>query len=142
MNAAALPLPSFAEWLWAGIISLMASIFTDVGETKAADFWDGTASAPANWYVAWGTGTTTAAKGQTALVTPSAESRVAATKTQPSADVNRHVATITSASGQTITEVGVFDASTSGNMVIRADFSGIALLTGDSIEFTIDLTWS
>lgn len=142
MNAAALARPSFAEWLWAGIITLMASIFTDVGENKAADLWDGTASAPANWYVGWGTGTTTAAKGDTALETPSAESRVAGTESQPSSNINRLVATITSAGTQTITEVAVFDASTTGNCVIHADFAGIALVSGDSIEFTINLTWS
>ena len=34
----------------------MADIFTDAGEDVVADLVDGTASAPANWYCAWGLG--------------------------------------------------------------------------------------
>lgn len=144
MNAYAIQ-PSSAGFLAdiiRGAIASLAAVFTDVGEAKVADLWDGTASAPANWYIAWGTGSTTAAKGQTTLVAASAEARVAGTESQPSADVNRLVGTITSSGSQTIAEVGVFDASTVGNMVMRADFTGIALAASDSIQFTIDLTWA
>ena len=120
----------------------MADIFTDVGETLVADYVDGTASAPANWYIAWGTGAGTAAKGDTTLFTEAAEARVTATESQPASNQNRFVGTITSASGQTITNAGVFDASTSGNMLLKSDFTGIVLANGDSIQFTFDLTWS
>lgn len=120
----------------------MADIFTDVGETLVADYVDGTASAPANWYVAWGTGAGTAAKGDTTLFTEAAEARVTATESQPAGNQNRLVGTITSASGQTITNAGVFDASTVGNMLLKSDFTGIVLANGDSIQFTFDLTWS
>lgn len=120
----------------------MATVFTSVGEGLAADYFDGTASAPANWYVGWGTGTNAAAKGDTALQTPSAEARVAGTESQPTADKNQFVATITSAGAQTITEAGLFDASTNGNMPIRGVFTGILLASGDKIEFTITLEWT
>jgi hypothetical protein len=117
----------------------MATVFTNKGEELAADYFDGTASAPANWYVGWGTGAVAAAKGDVALGSESAEARTAATESQPAADTNRFVALLTSLSTQTISEAGLFDASTSGNMPIRGDFTGIPLNANDKIEFTIDL---
>lgn len=116
----------------------MADVYTQDGEELECDIFDGTVSVPANWYVGWGTDGTTADKADSALGTEAAEARVAATLSQPSADVNRLVATITSESGQTITEVGVFSASTSGVLLIHSDFSGIAVGIGDAIEFTVD----
>lgn len=94
-------------------------------------------------HIGWGTGGATGELvGQTALVTPAAEARTAGTITSPSAALHRTVGTITSASTQTISEVGLFDASTSGVMMIRAVFTGIPLVSGDSVAFTIDLTVS
>lgn len=120
----------------------MADIFTDVGETLVADFVDGTASAPANWYVAWGTGAGTAAKGDTTLFTEASESRVAVTESQPSSNVNQFVGTITASGAKTITNAGIFDASSGGNLLLKSDFTGVALGASDSIEFTFTLTWS
>ncbi len=118
----------------------MASVFTDVGENLTTDLWDGTISAPANWYVAQGTGVGGAAKGDTALGTETAETRVTTTDTQPSADQNQHVGTITATGTRAITEMGLFDASTSGNMPVRADFTAINVVSGDKIEFTVQIT--
>jgi hypothetical protein len=121
----------------------MADIYTDAGEDLTADQMDSnTAGTITNWYVAWGTGAGTAAKGDTTLFTEAAESRVATTDSQPSSNVNQYLGTITSASGQTITNAGIFDASTSGNCLLKSDFTGIALNSGDSIQFTFQLTWS
>ncbi len=118
----------------------MASVFTDVGENLTTDLWDGTISVPTNWYVAQGTGVAGAVKGDTALGTESAESRVVTTDTQPSADQNQHVGTITATGTRAITEVGLFDAATTGNMPVRADFTAINVVSGDKIEFTIQIT--
>ena len=71
---------------------------------------------------------------------PSAEARTTGTMSSPSAALYRVVGTITSASTQTITEVGLFDASTAGVMMIRALFTGIPMVSGDSIAFTLDLS--
>ena len=120
----------------------MADIFTSVGEGLVADYVDGTASAPANWYIGWGTGAGTAAKGDTTLFTEASESRVTATESQPTADANRFVGTITADGTKTITNAGVFDASTSGNLLLKSDFTGIALTASDSIQFTFTITWS
>lgn len=119
----------------------MADIFTDAGEELVADILDGTVSVP-TWKSAWGTGAGTAAKTDTTLFTEAAEARVSTTQSQPSANINQFVATMTSAGSQTITNAGVFDAASSGNMLVKSDFSGIALDSGDKIEFTFQLTWS
>lgn len=120
----------------------MANVFTQAGEELVADIIDGTTAVPANWYVAWGTGAGTAAKGDTVLFTEAAESRVAATMSQPSADINKFLAQITSLSNQTITNAGVFSASTVGTLLLKSDFTGIALNTNDKIEFDFQVTWS
>lgn len=91
-------------------------------------------------YIDWGTGT-----GQTAasnaLATPSVESRTSGTAsaqtTNTTGDTYQVAGSITATGTRAITEVGVFDASTSGNMGIYGDFSVINLVSGDSITFTI-----
>lgn len=115
----------------------MADVFTAAGEEKVADLVEAQ-----NWWIAWGTGAGTAAKGDTALFTEASEDRVAATKSQPVADTNRFLAQLTATAAKTITNAGVFDALTTGNMLLKSDFTGIALDTGDKIQFTFDLQWS
>lgn len=119
----------------------MADIYTDAGENLTADIFDGTTAAP-TWRVGWGTGAGTAAKGDTTLFTEAAEARGVAAMSQPSANINQFLTTLTSLSIQTITNVGVFDAASGGNMPLKSDFAGIALAIGDKIEFTHQLTWS
>lgn len=93
-------------------------------------------------YVAWGTGTTAPAATQTALVTPGTEARVAGTASKATTetvnDTYQVVGTIVCASAaKAITEVGLFDALTSGNMFVRGTFDPINLSVGDGIQFTI-----
>lgn len=114
------------------------TMFTSKGEEAVVDALD---AAVATWIDA-GTGTVEAAKGDTALGTPWGGSRSSATQTQPAADKWRHVATIAFNNTFAITECGLFDASTSGNLYIRANFAAINVVNGDSIEFTIDLEFA
>lgn len=120
----------------------MATIYTQAGEELTADIFDGTVVAPTNYYIGWGTGAGTAVKGSTTLNTEAAEARVVGTESQPVADQNQFVGTLTSASTQTITNAGLFSAATAGTLVIHGDFTGVALNTNDSIQFTFQLTWS
>jgi hypothetical protein len=121
----------------------MANVFTQAGEDFITDLVDGTvAGAPANWYIAWGTGAGTAVKGSTTLFTEAAEARVTATESQPTSDTNRFVGTITAAAGKTITNAGVLSASTSGTLFIHSDFTGVVLALGDSIQFTFEINWA
>lgn len=94
-------------------------------------------------YIGWGTGAGTAAAADTTLFTEAAEARVNGTKakatTNVANDTYRVTGTLTAAAGKTITNAGLFDASTSGSLYVKGDFTGIALNTGDSIAFTIDI---
>jgi hypothetical protein len=99
-------------------------------------------------FVAWGTGAGTAAITDTTLFTESTDeartsgtsSRVTTTVTN---DTYQVVGTITVATtGKTITNVGLFDAVTTGNLYFKSDFTGLALLVGDSITFTIKVKFS
>ena len=124
----------------------MATVYTQAGEEKVVDLIDGVSAVhldAANAKIGWGTGAGTAAKADTALFVEAAEARVAATVTQPVADKNQWVATMTCAgAGKTITNAGLFDTLTLGILVIHGDFVGIALAIGDKIEFTISLEQS
>ena len=121
----------------------MATIYTSVGETVVVDLIDGTSAVhldATNAKIAWGTGAGTAAKGDTTLFTEAAEARVAPTVSQPTADKNQWIGTMTCAgAGKTITNAGLFDAAAAGNLIVKGDFTGIVLAIGDKIEFTISL---
>jgi len=119
----------------------MATIYVQKGEEVVVDVIEaGTAC-----YIGWGTGAGTAAKGDTDLFTPATEARVVGVESQPVADKNQWVGTITADGAKTITNAGLFDAAgsgsppTGGNLVIHGDFTGVALASGDKIEFTITL---
>ena len=95
-------------------------------------------------YVGWGTGTTAAAATDTGLETPATEARTAGTtslvKTTVDNDTYRVVALMTCAGAdKAITEIGVFDADTDGNMLARCVFLALNLVVGDSVEFTVDV---
>ena len=94
-------------------------------------------------FIEWGIGAVTAAAANTALGSAGAhESRTAGAMTQQDTNVTNDtfqvVGTITCVTGaKAITEAGLFDASTSGNMFLRGTFSAINVSVADSIEFTI-----
>jgi hypothetical protein len=118
----------------------MANIFTSAGEALLTDIMDSTTAVPATWYIAWGTGAGTAAKGDTTLFTEAAEARVAATMSQPTANANRFTATITAAGTKTITNAGVLSATSAGTLLLKSDFTGVPLEASDSIQFVF--TWT
>lgn len=122
----------------------MADIFTDAGEDLVVDILDGTVASPGGtgWYVGWGTGAGTAAKGDTTLSTEASETRVQATMSQPASNQTRAVATITADGTKTITNAGLFNASTSGTLFLHSDFTGVAVDASDSIQFTFTVTWA
>lgn len=113
----------------------MADVFADAGEDKVVDQLD-----TLTWYVGWGTGAGTAAVTDTTLFTEASEARVSTTDTQPTSDKLQFVGTITADAGKTITNSGIFDASTNGNLFVKSDFTGVVLATDDKIEFTFGWT--
>lgn len=125
----------------------MATVFTDAGKAWAIDKFDETVQTTAD-HIGWGTGVGTAVVGDTTLFTEDSGgsptyARVTATRTQQTTSVTgdtvRWVGTITSNGTKTITNAGNFTASTSGTLIVKGDFTGIALVLNDSIEFTINL---
>ena len=97
-------------------------------------------------WIAWGTGAGTAAATATTLYTEAAESRVSGTSSQQttttSNDTYQVTGTMTATGARTITNAGLFDASTSGNLFMYGDFTGVSLNTNDSIAFTMKVQFS
>lgn len=123
----------------------LATVFTHAGKAITTNRIKGSGTEPN--YVAWGTGAGTAAAGDTTLFTEASEARVAGTSTQQTTaqtnDTYQVIGTLTcSGSGKTITNAGLFDASTSGNLFMKGDFTGIALNVADSIQFTMKVQYS
>ena len=121
----------------------MATVFTDSAKAVTTDRVKNgdTGATEPNW-VGWGTGATAATVTATTLSTEAPEARVSGTSTQEttavSNDTYQVIGTITSTTGsQTITNAATFDASTSGNIYVLGDFTGIPLTSGDAIQFTI-----
>jgi hypothetical protein len=116
-------------------------IVVDKGLDKITDLLAGV-STDTPKYVGWGVGTTPPVAGNLALENPSLESRTEGTTTQQTTtttkDTFQVVALITCTNAdKAITEVGLFDAATDGNLFLRGTFSAININVGDSITFTI-----
>lgn len=127
---------------------MTATVVTATGITKIIDKIDGTSTATNAW-IGWGTGGSgtggTATDTDTGLSAAATEAWVAATLSQPDTDTNRFVATITAGTAKTIEEAIVFfgtGTATTGDGValIRASHGGQTLATGDSIQYTINMT--
>lgn len=128
----------------AGIISL-ATVFTNAGAAIVTNRIIQAGTAPKN--IGWGTGTNAAAVGDTALQTEAApttgggrtvgtESRTTVTNTNDNYQV---VGTVTAGGTLAITEAGLFDAVSAGNMLIRSVFAAVNVVSSDSIAFTFGL---
>lgn len=129
-----------------GLVSL-ATVFTNAGAAIITNRVIQAGTAAKN--IGWGTGVTAAAVTDTALGTEVApttaggrtvgtESRVTTTVTN---DTNQVVGTVTQtlAGPVAITEAGLFDAVTTGNMLIRSVFSAVNTSLNDAIAFTFGL---
>lgn len=121
--------------------------FTDVGQALVtSQLYVSTATATPTYYGAWGSGATTPAVGDTALVSENAEARtqiVAGSQsrqtTQSTNDTMRWVYIIVATGTRTVQETGIFSASTVGNMYIRIVHGSLALESGDQVTYTVNL---
>jgi hypothetical protein len=127
--------------LWIGLGLLVIGLVTNAGVAfEAATFAGGTSTSVFNWHDT-GTGTSPAAVTDTALQTPTGTARVSGAQTTPgSTNVYQTVATITYGGTFAVTEWGLFSASTSGTLWDHRIFSVINVVSGNSIQFTYDLT--
>lgn len=125
----------------------MANVVTSVGKAIAAARMIGaTPTQLEPKFVGWGTGAGTSAAADTTLFTESAETRATGAgtvvTTTTTNDTHQIVGTLTATAARSITNAGVFDASTVGNLYVKGDFTAIALNTGDSIQFTFKVTFA
>jgi hypothetical protein len=128
----------------AGLISL-AVAFTNAGCAIVTNRMMQAGTAPLR--IGWGTGATPAAVTQTSLVSEAAPTtgggRVVGTEARTTGtvpnDTYQVAGTVTAVSSLAITEAALFDAASSGNMLIRGDFAPVNVVAGDSIAFAISL---
>jgi hypothetical protein len=112
---------------------------TTAGLQIIADRLKGVGNEPK--YMGWGIGgATVAATTDTGLVTASTEARATSTSSHETTvyanDTYRTVGAIRAETDKTISEFSLFDDPSTGKCFLRATFTGIALLTGDSLRFT------
>lgn len=122
----------------------MATVWANAGKAIVTNRIKGAGTEPL--FVAWGTGAGTAAITDTTLFTESAEARTSGASTQQTttttSDTYQVIGTIVATATRAITNAGLFDASTVGNLFVKGDFSVINLLVNDSIQFTIKLSFT
>jgi len=121
----------------------MATLLVNTGKAIVTNRLNSGGTIPQ--YVAWGTGAGTTAATDTTLfteVTPRVSGTVTQQTTSTTNDTFQVVATQTAGTAETITNAGLFDASTSGNLFVKGDFTGVALNSGDSIAFTVKVQFS
>ena len=122
----------------------MATLLVNTGKAIVTNYLAGGAATQPK-YVAWGTGAGTTAATDTTLFSETG-SRVSGTATQQTTsttnDTYQVIGTLTAGSSLTITNAGLFDASSSGNLFVKGDFTGVALTSGDSIQFTFKTQFS
>lgn len=125
----------------------MATFVLDGGLDIVTNRIKGSGTEPVN--IGWGTGVGTTARTDTTLFTEKlvdlttsagtdhtagSSSRVTTTTTN---DTYQVTGTRTATGAGTVTNAGLFDAASGGNLFLKGDFTGIALASGDSIAFTI-----
>lgn len=118
----------------------MANVYTNGGRGFVGGILSGIVSQITTFYGNVGTGAGTAAVTDSSLFTEAGSSRISCTSTNPTTtltgDTAQNVFTYTATGSITVTNAGIFTASTSGTLLQKSDFTGVALLSGDSIQFT------
>jgi hypothetical protein len=118
----------------------MASVLSNAWRAQITSLIVGAAK-----YLAWGTGAGTSAATDTTLFTEDsggspAYARISATlsriTTSVTNDTVQAVDTIVANASKTITNMGLFDALTSGNLYLKTDFTGVPLANGEGIQMT------
>ena len=129
----------------------MTAFLVQAGRAIITNRLKGAGTEPLN--LGWGTGAGAASAASTDLSTPkdvdlsaAGPARTAGTSTQQttstSNDTYQVVATRTATGSGTVTNVGLFDATTGGNLFIIVDGLSVALVATDSIQATIKAAFS
>src|SRR3954470_2511014 len=125
----------------------MATFLLDGGLDITTNRLKGSGTEPLN--IGWGTAAGTTARTDTTLFTEklvdlstsAGTDHTAGTSTRVTTnttnDTYQVVATRTATGAGTVTNAGLFDAASGGNLFLKGDFTGIGLAIGDSIQFTV-----
>ena len=124
---------------------VLAATITAAGDGVISNRINGAGTIPS--YLAWGTGTQATPKTATTLSAETTTTNdpgyarvagtVSLTTTTYTNDTFQVVGTLTAGAALTITEAGLFDAVTVGNLFLYGSFTGISLNANDSIQFTM-----
>lgn len=124
----------------------MATFVVDGGLGIVTNRIKGAGTEPLN--IGWGTGAGTTVRTDTTLFTEALVSLAAGTTdhtvgastqqtTTTTSDTYQVTGTRTATGAGTVTNAGLWDAASGGNLFLKGDFTGIGLASGDSIAFTI-----
>jgi len=113
------------------------NLITNVGLAQFAGLINGVVTTPFT-YIAIGIGTTAPSVTDTALASETHRSSAIASRvtTDVTDDTAQLVATFSFTASYAITESGVFDAKTAGNMACRQTFAALNVVSGDSLQVT------
>jgi hypothetical protein len=120
------------------------TVVTNKGKANIAQGISRTGPVP-NW-IGWGTGAGVSAATDTTLFAEDVNAgyaRVAGVTSQVTitnaGDTFQCVGTITAVATETITNAGLSDAQTAGNLCVKGDFAGVPVNAADSIQFTFQI---
>lgn len=133
-------LPLLGYWASEKVIG---NLVTTAGKALVAGLINGSGSPAAATYIAVGTGTTSAAAGNTALETETSTSglaraagTVSLTTTTTTNDTAQILKSFSVTGTVAVTESGVLNASSSGTLLCRQVFSAINVANGDTLQIT------
>lgn len=118
----------------------MANVLTNDGKAWIVDKINALiASAVQPEWVEWGSGAGTAAATDTAVFGTLPEARASCAMSQPASDTVQMVGLLTATTARTVTNAGISTASAAGAFILHSDFTGVALNSGDAMQFTFSL---
>lgn len=124
----------------------LANLITTAGKAGVASRINGSGGEAAFTYLAIGTGTTAANVADTTLeteITTGGGARAAATASRTTTDTTndtaRLVYTWTFSSSFAVTEAGALNAASSGTLLNRQVFTAVNVVSGDSLQVTVDI---
>ena len=128
---------------WVRVNAGAATVWANAGKDIVTNRIKGAGTEPN--FVAIGTGAGTAAIADTTLFTE-VETRTSGTSTRQTTtttnDSYQVVGTVVATAIRAITNAGLFDAATVGNMLLKGDFATINLAISDSIQLTAKLSFT
>jgi hypothetical protein len=142
-----------AHQLWALVPMLIgATLQVNGGRAIVTNRIKGAGTEPLN--LGWGTAAGTTAAADTTLfteklvdlATSAGTDHTVGTSTQQTTsttnDTYQVIATRTATGAGTVTNAGLFDAASGGNLYMKGDFTGIGLAIGDAIQFTCKVQYT